>query len=193
MVCLLLLPPLLECQVIYPCLVDRMVFCLHGLFQGKRGLSVLRKLYIIIHPLESCVDCLVCLYWIHQGLPERLKVRHSDIPVPLCVVIHEALDGEAVELHVPLFFCLEVGFLYRRYEIFLESDVYVLIKVVNSPRLLVDCVCVGSCRCWVADPIFCVWALLRRYCVGRSGHVHIHFLIHGYSNFPIAPPSPQSL
>ena len=116
-------------------------------FRCEWCIPVLRKLYHIIHPLEVCVNRLVHLYWIRQGLPARLKVQHSDIPVPIYEVIHEALGGDDVEPHVPLFFRGKVGFLYHRDDILLESGIYVLIYIVNSTRFLVDHVCIGSFHC----------------------------------------------
>ena len=88
-----------------------------------------------------------------QGLPARLKIRRSGFPVPLHEVIHEALDSDTVEHHVPLFFCGDVGFLYHHNDLLIEGVVYILINIVDTPRLLVYLVCVVLRRRCVTGPM----------------------------------------
>ena len=73
--------------------------------------------------IGSGVDKLFHLYQICQDPPERFEVRRSNLPVPLHDVIHTAVGEDDVEPHVPLFFRGELGFLYRRDGLLLESGV----------------------------------------------------------------------
>ena len=81
-----------------------MVCCLHNLCRGEWLIPVLKKLYCIFHRLEVYIDWSGYFYQFRQGLPARLEVQRSNILLPLYEVILEALGGEAVEPHVPLFF-----------------------------------------------------------------------------------------
>ena len=60
-------------------------------------------------------------------------------------MIHEDLRSAAVEPHLPLYFCGEVGLLYRLNDLLFEVSVYILIEIVDLPLLLMYFVSVGLC------------------------------------------------
>ena len=165
-----------------------MIWRLDFLCRVERRLLVLCELDRVLHPLEVQVDLLVHLYELHQGLSEWRYVWRANLYVPFYEVIHEALGRNPVEPHVLLILCREIILFNLCDDLFFQSGVRVLVKVIHSMIFLVDSGSISLCHCCVHGTMFCVRDQICRLCVTCVGDIFIDCCIHQLADVAITSP-----